>query len=84
MLSMTTMLLSSVMPIANAMPARDMTLIVRPPASRPRNAAIAHIGMPMTPMAVALSDRRNRYMTSVASPAPRLRLNQTLRTEAST
>ena len=84
MLSMTTMLLSSVIPIANAMPASEMTLIVRPAASRPRNAAIVQIGMPIMPTAVARPERRNRYMTRVARIAPSPRLNQTLRTEAST
>ena len=53
MLSMTTILLSSVMPIANATPASEMTLIVRPAASSPMNAAIVQTGMPSTPTAVA-------------------------------
>ena len=84
MLSMTTMLLSSVIPIANAMPASEMTLIVRPVASKPRKAAMVQIGMPMMPTSVARPERRNRYITRVASNAPRPRLNQTLRIEAST
>ena len=53
MFSSTTMLLSSVMPIANAMPANEMTLIVRPKTASPMNAAIAQIGTPMMAISVA-------------------------------
>ncbi len=84
MLSMTTMLLSSVMPIANATPASEMTLIVRPAASNPRNAAIVQTGMPSTPTTVARADRRKRNITEVANSAPSARFSQTFRMDAST
>ena len=82
--SMTTMLLSSVMPIANATPASEITLIVRPATSRPMNAAMVQIGTPMMPTAVARAERRNRNMTAIASTAPSARLVQTLAIDAST
>src|SRR5690606_31881492 len=52
MFSSTTMLLSTVMPMAKAMPAREMTLMVRPNSNSPREAATVHTGMPMTPIRV--------------------------------
>ena len=84
MFSSTTIVLSTVMPIAKAMPASEITLIVRPASSRPRNAASVQIGMPITPTSVAWRERRNRYMTRVASTAPSSRFWNTLRTESST
>ena len=76
--------LSSVMPMANAMPASEMTLMVRPAASNPINAAMVQIGTPMTPTSVARPDLRNRNITPVASSAPMNRFCQTLATEACT
>ena len=84
MLSSTTMELSSVMPMANATPAREITLMVRPASNRPRKAAMVQIGMPTTPTAVTRTERRNRNITRVAKAAPIARLVQTLATEAST
>ncbi len=84
MLSSTTMVLSTVMPIANATPAIEITLSVRPASSRPTNAAIVQIGIAMTPVSVARPERRNANITSVASSAPSARLVQTLATESST
>ena len=84
MFSSTTMLLSTVMPMAKAIPAREITLMVRPVISSPINAAMAHSGMPTTPANVARPDLRNRNITRVAKAAPIPRLVQTLATEAST
>jgi len=84
MLSSTTMELSKVMPMAKATPAREMTLIDRPAIISPMKAAMVQIGMPTTPTTVARAERRKANITRVASAAPRPRLIQTLRTEAST
>ena len=84
MFSSATMLLSSVMPIAKAMPARDITLIVRPATDSPRNAASVQTGIPMAPIRVAGSDFRNSIRTRVASSAPMTRLVTTVRTDALT
>ena len=84
MLSSTTMVLSTVMPIAKATPAREMTLSVRPASSRPTKAAMVQMGIAMTPVRVCRFERRKANITSVARPAPRARLVQTLATESST
>ena len=78
------MLLSTVIPIANAIPANEMTLMVRPAISRPMNAAMVHKGMPITATSVARDERRNRNNTREANNAPIPRLVQTLATDAST
>ena len=84
MLSSTTMVLSSVMPIAKATPASDITLMVRPNSSKQRKPAMVQMGMPIKPMRVARDDRRKKYNTMVASAAPSNRLVKTLRTESCT
>ena len=64
------MLLSSVIPIANATPAREMTLMVRPIISKPRKEAIVHTGIPLAPSRVAETERKNRNSTVAANIAP--------------
>ena len=54
------MLLSKVIPMAKATPASDMTLMVRPVASRPRNAAMVQMGIPTAPTKVAEAERREQ------------------------
>ncbi len=73
MLSSTTMVLSMVMPMAKAMPASEMTLMVRPNSNSPRKPATVQIGMPSMPMTVAEPERRNRNITNTARPAPMAR-----------
>ncbi len=77
MLSSTTMVLSSVMPIAKATPASEITFTVRPAATSPMKAAMVQMGIPITPSAVGRTDRMNRNMTSVARTAPMTRFVQT-------
>ena len=71
MLSYTTMLLSRVMPMANATPAREMTLMVRPVASRPMKAAMVQTGISMIPIRVAFPKRRNRAVGRINQQALR-------------
>jgi hypothetical protein len=82
--SRTTIVLSTVMPTAKATPASEITLMVRPNASKPRNAAMVQIGKPMAAISVARAERRNSSMTRVANRAPMPRLVQTFRIEACT
>jgi len=84
MLSSTTMALSSVMPMAKATPAKEMTLMLRPVASRPMKAAMVQSGMPMTPISVARDERRKPNMIAAASTAPMARLRQTVAMDCST
>ena len=78
------MALSTVIPIAKATPAREMTLMVRSAASRPMNAEIVQTGMPNTHKSVPGTDRRNSHKTRVAAMAPAIRFLQTLFIDAST
>ncbi len=84
MLSSTTMVLSSVMPMAKATPASEITLMVRPASSRPMKAAMVQMGMPRTPSAVERAERMKRNITSVASAAPITRFVQTFLIDACT
>ena len=83
-LSNTTIELSSVIPIAKAMPAREITLILRPAKKRPINAAMVHIGIPTTPTRVAEKDLKNNHMTRLASKAPIVRFLHTFDMDALT
>ena len=84
MFSSTTMLLSRVMPMAKAIPAKEITLIVRSKACSPRKPARVHSGMPIKPTPVSETQRRKPYSTALASSAPMARLVQTLRKLSST
>ena len=72
------------MPIAKATPASEMTLTVRPATASPMKAAMVQIGIPITPRAVVLAERRNRNITSVANTAPITRFVQTFTIDACT
>ena len=74
----------AVMPMANAIPANEITFTVRPKAARPVNAAMVHTGIPIRQIKVARAERVKKYITKVASNAPRQRLTNTFFTEAST
>ena len=76
-LSNRTMVLSSVMPMANAMPANEITLIVRSNSNSPRNPARVQIGMPITAIKVARAERIKPYITRVANRAPNSKFTKT-------
>ena len=82
MFSSTTIELSIVMPIANATPAIEITLMVRPVINRPRKAASTQTGIPIEPISVADQERRNSRRTNTASTAPISRFWMTVRTES--
>ena len=71
MFSSTTMAASRVIPTANARPASEMMLTVRPVSSRPRNAAKSEIGIATATRSVARNLRRNSHSTTMASTTPR-------------
>ncbi len=81
MFSSTTMAASSVMPTANARPAREITLSVRPAMSRTRNAASTDPGIAMATIRVARNLRRNHHSTPTASAMPRPRLLRSISTD---
>ena len=81
MFSSTTMAASRVIPTANARPASEMMLTVRPAKSRPRNAANNEIGIATATSSVARNRRRNSHSTTMASATPRPRLLRTISIE---
>ncbi len=82
MLSSTTIVLSSVIPSANATPASEITLIVRPVTASPSTAATVQSGIPTTPISVVRTERRKANITNVARSAPIARLTQTFSSDA--
>ncbi len=77
MLSSTTMVLSTVIPMAKAIPAREITLIVRSNTKSPKKAAMIQTGIPINPINVPRRLRRNKKRIKVASKAPNSRFCET-------
>ena len=84
MLSRTTMVLSIVMPMAKAIPASEITLMVRSRRSSPMKPATTQTGIPDIPIRVAEPERRKRNITKAARTAPIRMFCTTLRIELST
>ena len=79
--SSTTMAASRVIPTANARPASEMMLTVRPAKSRKMNAANSDTGIEIATSSVRRGLRRNHHSTAMASTTPRPRLLRTISIE---
>ena len=65
------------MPTANAMPASEMTLSVRPNASSTRNVPMTEIGIASATMPVMTNERRKMSSTIAAIAPPSQRFETT-------
>ena len=83
-LSSTTIALSTVIPMAKATPAREMTLMVRSAASKLIKAEIVQTGIPSTQSRVPGMERRKSHNTRVAARAPTIKFLHTFWMDAST
>ena len=70
MFSSTTIAASTTMPIANARPASEITLIVRPSAAIATNAPITDTGIASETTSDARTERRNNSSSTAANAPP--------------
>ena len=75
--------LSTTMPTANAIPAREIILILRPKILRIINTATKVTGILMAIIRTERTDPKNNNRTATANIAPRLRFDLTSRIDSS-